>query len=139
MALPDNEPPRRVVRLKLIGGGTVELDDVVPMTRAECPTTRPCGHVRCKQHLAYVAGHDRRGRPPVGREQESTLRPFWMDWPVGPTCALDVAERSANMNQDEVAAAIGLRRSQFRELVAQTIRKLKASGLSLDDLAPDVG
>lgn len=35
----------------------------VPRTRAECPVTRPCPHIRCRHHLFLEEAETRAGRP----------------------------------------------------------------------------
>jgi len=133
----------RVVRLRVIGG-EMELREGVPASRADCPT-RPCGHVRCKWHLWLVLGEDRPGRrtPRAGeaerRAPSTTLRPVWVaTWPLPPTCVLDVAEKVAAERSyarvDEMAAAYGVRRSWFSELVADAIAKLGAGAVDPEAL-----
>jgi len=127
---------KRSVRLRLIGGGEVVIDDVVPETLADCPVERPCGHVKCPFHLWRVDGHDRRGRRTAdGKHPATTLRPAWADWPVPPSCGLDVSARARDMNVEQMASAVGLRPSQFREVAARALAKLRAAGLSAAELA----
>lgn len=101
--------PRRSVRLRVIGG-SVELRDDVPGTRAECPTQRPCPHVRCVNHLFLVDGRDRPGRRHEGRTPASTLRPIHMMWPLPPSCLLDVRDQAIREDWTvaEIARALGL-------------------------------
>jgi len=131
----------RRVHLKLIGGGEVALDDEVPATRADCPTERPCGHVRCRFHLWRVDGHDRRGRRTAdGKHPATTLRPAWADWPVPPSCTLDLVELAGRpgWNVIDMAHATGLEPSQFRDVAARAIAKLRAAGAEVRRLAGEV-
>lgn len=71
----------------------------VPANRSECPTERPCPHVRCEWNLATELAEDRAGRPglskvprghrgwtlsvegDIGEERaETTLRPIWLGY-----------------------------------------------------------
>lgn len=128
---------KRSVHLRLIGGGSVEVREGVPRSRAECPTTRPCGHVHCRFHLWFVEGRDRRGRRVDGRTPDATMWPAWRAWPTPPSCAIDVAE--AGRAVEETAAAIGLRPSQFRAVVAGALKKLGIAGKSLREFADEAG
>lgn len=128
----------KVVRLKLIGGADFEIRDDVPITRAECPKRRPCGHVRCRYHLWFVDGRDRAGRSGAGRETRSgfgvrplgsTLRPGWLEWPSPPSCALDEAERiassGARCSYPRLAALVDLRDGDWAlEIVRRATGKL---------------
>lgn len=89
MSKPSNTPNR--VRLRVLGG-TLELRDDVPKTRADCPKTRPCGHVRCRYHLWLELGAERRGPHFNALVPQSTLQPRWLEKPMPSSCALDVAE-----------------------------------------------
>ena len=127
------ESARRVVRLRVIGGH-VDLRDDVPAKRADCPTKRPCGHVKCKWHLWMVAGHDRPGRRhPNGRPLQATMRLVMMEWPLPPSCALDVIEAAARdgWSQPQMARALGVKSSAFRNLLVKAREKLKAKGIKL--------
>jgi hypothetical protein len=111
---------KRVVRLRVIGGETLELRDGVPRSRAECPTTRPCGHVQCRYHLWFMGGRDRPGRKP---RDPKNLRPSSLDLTHQ---HLQVAAR---------AAAINLRPSRLRDVLERALRKLKLSGADLREYA----
>jgi len=71
----------------------------VPATRADCPTQRPCPHLRCRYHLALVDAEHRAGRPGLGsvpRDEKgltlavsgdagaerpgTTVSPSWLQW-----------------------------------------------------------
>jgi hypothetical protein len=129
-ALAVGGAPRRVVRLRVIGGGHVDLRDDVPATMADCPTERSatghivCGHVRCEFHLWLVEGRDRPGRwrNRIGSE----LRPAWLEWPLPPACADDLAKQERTV--PEKARAIGLGTTRFHNVVADALRKLEEVG-----------
>lgn len=117
---------RKVVRLKLIGGGAVDLDETVPATRAECPTVRPCGHVRCRWHLWRVEADQQPGRPWPGHVPDPELRPAWMQWPVPPSCGRDEIHAVARSTAD-VAKALGGGKTQTRLALNRAVRKLLAA------------
>lgn len=129
--------PAHVVRLRVIGG-VVPLRDDVPATRADCPKTRPCPHIRCEWHLWLVHGIDRPGRRIAGRSPASTLRPVWLDWPLPPSCGADLAdaaaERGERMQIVDVGRAHDLRASRVYEILATCLQKLKAAGVDLRHL-----
>lgn len=139
-ALAVGGAPRRVVRLRVIGGH-VDLRDDVPRTTEGCPTERSvaghvmCGHVKCKWHLWLVEGRDRPGRWRDGR-MKSELRPgVVLEWPTPPSCALDVARRGLPVPQ--IAAALGLRTTRLHDILAAALRKVEAAGGHLRIYAND--
>ena len=81
-----------VVRLRVVGG-TIELRDGVPATRGDCKDgPRPCPYVRCRYHL-WLSTTDEHWNSPTGKPQRpTTLEPRWLETPLPPTCALDVAD-----------------------------------------------
>lgn len=106
---------KRIVRLKLIGGGHVDLQEGVPKNRGECREgPRPCGYVRCKFHLWRIDADERAGnyQQGGGLEPSTTLRPAWLEWPVPPSCALDCAEKGG-MDANGVAEAMGMHRTNL--------------------------
>lgn len=134
----DRTPRPRVVRLRVIGG-TVELRDDVPRTTADCPTTRPCGHVRCGAHLWMVTGPDRPGRRhPNEGPRSSTLWPAWVaTWPLPPSCMRDMIARAEreDVNIAELAASLGLSVSGFRYLLNKARAKARAGDVNLREFA----
>jgi predicted DNA-binding protein (UPF0251 family) len=140
----DLRDPRRVVRLRVIGG-SVDLRNDVPKSRDECPpvsNAHPCGHVKCKWHLWMVTGPDRPGRRFPGRpdtNRHSTLRPVMMEWPLPPSCFLEVIERAAaeGWGQNEMAQALGVSSSGFRYLLVKAREKLKERGVALREYFGD--
>lgn len=129
---------RRTVRLRVIGG-EVDLRDDVPRTRAECPKetdrtgNRVCGHIKCEWHLWIVDRRDGPGR--FRASLRSDLRPVWLEWPLPPSCGLDILERAQREEWSvaRLAHAIQLspRGAQFILLKAKA--KLRASGATLPD------
>jgi hypothetical protein len=131
----------RSVKLRVIGGA-ITLDDHVPATRAECPRARPCGHIRCEWHLWLVQGIDRPGRRHVNeRPRLSELRPVNMDWPLPPSCGLDVIEQAMRegWSMSKMAGTLGVRLNGFRHLLNKAMRKLRESGVSLREFLDDAG
>src|SRR5690242_15437518 len=127
----DRTPKPRVVRLRVIGG-TVELRDDVPATRAECPATRPCPHVKCEGHLWLVAGVDRPGRRYPGEgpnARASTLWPAWVaTWPLPPSCMFDMIAKveRGEVSVAELAASLGLSVKGFGYLLNKARAKARA-------------
>ena len=105
----------------------------VPATRADCVDgERACRFIACRFHLWRVDGRDRAGRRHGGRHPPTTLRAEWLREPQPPSCALDVADAIREHGQpprmEVIAALIGLRPSQARELLAGALKKLRAAG-----------
>jgi hypothetical protein len=129
----------RVVRLRVIGG-RIELRDDVPQGRPQCPTTRPCPHVKCEWHLWMIDGRDRPGRRHPGRRLPSSeLRPVWLEWPLPPSCGYDLLESSEihGWTREQKARALGLSVDSYQwalRSVARKLRELAANGnLALSD------
>ena len=128
-----------IVEIRLSDGRLMFLDDAVPDTRGDCPTQKPCPHVKCRYHLWRVDGGEdgtRAGRPGLsavprdsrgltirtpgeldGDRPGTTLEARWLETPVPPSCALDEAERTHT--NDEV----GYRVNRHRTLVARDCKK----------------
>ena len=106
-------------------------DGDVPATRGDCVDgPRPCVHTRCTAHLWRADDEDRPGRRWAGKPPPTTLEPRWLETPVPPSCALDVADAAAQgreMTVEEVAEMVGLRPARVFEILATAIAKLKAS------------
>lgn len=103
-----------------------------PETRGDCRGgERPCRYVHCAWHLWLVEGRDRPGRRFDGKSPPTTLRAAWLEDPMPPSCALDVAEsvgeRGRLLTVEQIAKAIGLRPSRLRFIMATAVSKLKAA------------
>ena len=93
------------------------LDDVVPLTRAECPAaTEPCGHVLCRHHL-WV--DDRRTCTGSPRSVQSQA---WGD--PRQTCSLRVAELGPQ-TMEIVGVVLGLSRERVRQLEVAAIEQVR--------------
>lgn len=55
---------KRSVKLRVLQPKPVrwKLSDIVPETRGDCPTTRPCPHIKCEWNTWMIDGRDRPGR-----------------------------------------------------------------------------
>jgi hypothetical protein len=121
---------RGVVRLRVIGGDTIEIREGVPATRAHCKDgPRPCPYVRCKWHLWRVDSADRAGKPHDGKRAGTTLRPAWLEWPLPPSCALDFIE-AGESSTGAIARALGTHRGNVwliwnREHVRAAFERLR--------------
>jgi hypothetical protein len=76
-----------------------------------------------------VLGEDRPGRRHGGRNPPTTLRPAWLETPIPPSCALDVADAVATGREytiDEMAAMLGIRSSSTFQLLADALQKLRS-------------
>jgi hypothetical protein len=123
----------------------------LPKTRAECPTEKPCPHVRCRDHLWRVDACDRPGRPglaqvprdahgltvstpgELGEERAgTTLEARWLETPVPPSCALDEVDRHKRpMGNIEVAAAQGRHRTLSGRIVNDALESAKRNAAAM--------
>ncbi len=122
----DDEAP---VIVPLPDGRTLRLRNDVPKTRGDCPVEKPCGHVRCSNHLWITIGSDRAGRRVAGKPPATDLNGSrYRKW--APSCALDVADVVAISGEPlaivDAAAALQIRPSQYHALLATALRKLRA-------------
>jgi hypothetical protein len=101
----------------------------VPATRGDCPTTRPCPHVKCRYHLWLVEGEAMPGRRWETAMPASSFHPW-----SNTTCALDVAEQGS-ADPDVVAHALGVSERQVRRIVEAARRKLAANPDAAEVLA----
>lgn len=98
------------------------LDRNRPRTRADCRDgIRPCPFVGCKWHLGLELarnGHDL----VLPRDREP--------WELDETCALDVAERACDADEEPPLAALGatlgLRKQRVDQILAALERRLVA-------------
>jgi hypothetical protein len=89
---------------------------VLPVTRGECPSVRPCGFVSCVHNLAIEAS------PKTGTIKLTYGSEDVADWPAG-NCALDWADRNG-MDHVEIGKAMALTRSRVQQLEERALRKL---------------
>jgi len=127
-----------LVLIRLSDGSTMYLDDAVPDTRGECPTQKPCPHIRCKAHLWRVDACDRAGRPGLssvprdargltlsvpgdaGTERAgTTIEARWLETPVPPSCAFDEIDALGRAMTNE---EVGDRCNRHRTLAARDVR-----------------
>jgi hypothetical protein len=84
-----------------------------------------------------VAGVDRPGRRFPGEDQNrrSDLRLVMLEWPVPPSCGLDLLERSASgdLSAQEIATALGVMPRRYRDIRRSAIGKLREARTDLDD------
>jgi hypothetical protein len=133
-----------VVQIRLSDGRLMLIDDAVPDTRGDCPTVKPCPHVRCRYHLWRIDGGEngtRPGRPGIasvprdasgltlrvegdlgGERPGTTLEARWLETPVAPSCALDEAAR-AHSN-----AEVGYRINRHRTMAGRDVPKAIEEG-----------
>lgn len=93
----------------------------VPATRGDCPTTRPCPHVKCRYHLWLVEAEAMPGRRWDRAAPASAFHPW-----SNTTCALDVAEQGS-ADPEDVARALGVSSRQVRRIVEAARKKLEDS------------
>lgn len=74
-----------------------------PATRGDCPTARPCPHLRCRYHLGRMAAS---------------------------SCALDVADGGAR-SCAEVARIVGTTKQAVSQLEARAVARARVLGLVL--------
>ena len=92
----------------------------VPHTRADCPVTRPCPHLKCRYHLWLVEAESMPGRRRERAAPGSDFHPW-----SNTTCALDVAEKTNT--PEEVARMLGMDPRQVRRIQRAAIDKLAAN------------
>ena len=147
-----------IVQIRLSDGRLMYLDDAVPDTRGDCPTEKPCPHVRCRYHLWRVDGGEdgtRAGRPGLsavprnkqgltlrvlggldGERPGTTLEARWLETPVPPSCALDESDKGPHSNEE-----VGYCVNRHRTLAARDTKRAsehgtenaEAMGISRDD------
>jgi hypothetical protein len=134
----------------------LQLLDSVPATRGDCPTG-PCPHVRCRFHMwrqdeqpgrpgLSAAPRDEHGRVvsrsgELGARKPPTLVPRWLEVPTPESCALRVAEAGPH-SLDEIAEIEDKHRTLIGGVLRRALRKLKAAGVTTEDLkriAPRIG
>jgi hypothetical protein len=83
----------------------------VPRTRQDCPTTRPCPHVRCRDHLWRDDADDRAGNPEIGEGPQTTLSVSapWISKKLAASCAIDSFDMGG-MSVQDIAKAMQMHR-----------------------------
>lgn len=98
-----------------------EVKPGVPSTRAECPTERPCPHLKCRYHLWLVESEAMPGRRWERAATTGAPPTSFHPW-SNTTCALDVAEEARQV--EEVARLLGMSSRQVRRIIDKARRKL---------------
>ena len=97
-----------------------EMKPGVPKTRGDCANVqRPCPHLECSQHLWLRLQSEQPGNPKAGKQGATTLRPASPQ-----SCALDVAERGATIEQ--IAGYLGVHHSRVRQIAEGALAKIFA-------------
>lgn len=130
-----------------------------PTKRADCPVGKPCPHIRCSHHIWRIDGGEdgsRAGRPGLssvprdamgltlkasgdlgGERAGTTLEARWLEYPVPPSCALDLADRGP-MTNTQMGSALGRHRTLpariLRRALGRAIENAEGMGMSRDDL-----
>jgi len=144
--------------------GTFEPRPGTPGTRGNCPPDRHetgCPYVRCRYHLWRIDGGvdgERAGRPGLGQVPRNrrgltlrvlgdvgeldragtTLDPRWLEHPLPPSCALDVADQGAHSNED-VGAVINRHRTLVARVNDAGCRNVRDAGGDVRLLVRDRG
>lgn len=123
---------RRTPKLRVIEPlqlpGEWEIQPGVPRTRGDCAgVARPCPHLGCRHHLWLRLQSENPGNPQRGRQGPTTFRPI-----TNETCALDVAERGAEV--EEIAKLLGCDATRVRQLAASGLEKLRSLGVDVDQM-----
>lgn len=112
--------------------------EMKPGVPDECPTVRPCPHVKCRMHLWLTESEARPGRrhvQAVGGAPQSQIEPH-----TQASCALDVARDRRGRDADnqlpyaDVGAYFGITDERARVICEQALAKLKALGYSPEDV-----
>lgn len=122
------------VRLRVLNGDgdAIEIRDGVPRTRAECKNgPRPCPYIRCQYHL-WLDTYDEHWNSPTGKPQRpSKLRPRWLESPMPPSCALDIADQTRESGRVLEYSKIGklmAKHPNFIEAIVAGIRGRRPRG-----------
>jgi hypothetical protein len=90
-----------------------------PRSRVECPDSRPCGYIGCRQNLwCDITDLGRIAVRPGGLEP----------WDVDESCALDLAERGG-MTLEEVARVLSMTRERVRQIEQAALAKVGTAAL----------
>lgn len=141
VSLPPRKP-RRTAQLRVLPRAWQVTADV-PRTRADCPATRPCPHIKCEWNTWMIDGADRPGRRgEASFDRRGVLarggaRGVQLSLPAssvnvhGPlNCARDVldraTERATTVPMAVVAEVFGLTERAAYLILARAKRKLAA-------------
>jgi hypothetical protein len=134
--LPEAERRARA-RLRAVLGLPSEptwmpLEGLPPGGRNECRAgERPCRYVHCSHHLWLQLRSERTGTW-GGRKGGTTLRAGWLEDPMPPSCALDVAESvppGERLSFAELGRALGLAAESAQHAVGAAVRAAERAGL----------
>lgn len=120
-ALKRKTTPQKRVHLRVLEVGKFLYPETLPplpATRADCPTIRPCPHVRCR-HNTYLDVTEN-GSLSVPRHEP------W-DHPAAWSCVLD--SRGATL--EEVGEVLGVTRERVRQIEVLALAKLHEKCLEL--------
>lgn len=90
--------PRRSKQLRVLPRGWKPVDGV-PATRAECPTVRPCPHLKCEHNSWMDDGRDRPGgyRPDGERRKgETSTAQSRVTVRAAQNCVADIIDRATS-------------------------------------------
>jgi hypothetical protein len=86
----------------------------LPLTRAECPTQRPCMYLSCRHHMGNDQG-------------EKGVQVMDLPLDTVPTCSLDIADGGAK-TLEEVAVLMGVTREYVRQIETKALRQIRING-----------
>lgn len=134
---PRSSLAAKKLSLRQAGAKVFRLPVVRPKVRSECKNgPRPCPWLGCRYHLGLS----------VRRDGDVLLRKQWEQFlagegvePVGPSCALDVAETMAvriaeggtPLSHDDLARTMAVRKSALQRAEEKGMAKLRALGWPL--------
>ncbi len=114
--------PRKsgVIKPRKVEKDTLPDDWTRPTIRAQCPDVRPCPFVGCRYHLYIDVDED---------GQIKYNFPHMEPWELHHSCALDIAEKSSEMNsQIDIARITGISKNIIKKIEDSAIEKLTSRG-----------
>lgn len=122
VSLPPRKP-KRSAQLRVLPRGWRPKEGV-PQTRSECPTVRPCPHIRCEWNTWIVDGRDRPGRR--GEEWSPPASAVNVTGPLN--CSADLADAAERKGTTVpiaiIAAAYGVSERAIYFILAHARAKL---------------